>query len=108
MDVYIGVIIIDLRRNPARQEPVRVDTVNYIHLMSTSRQFIGQSMDKDAIPPKIVRGIKGRDHAKAEWSIFHPDLHCKARRTRRGTLHPHTYHGKNLVSMILNKRSVLK
>ena len=74
MHGYVGMIIIGVRRNPARQEAVLVDTVNYIHLMSTSRQFIGQSMDKDAIPPKIVRGIKGRDHAKAEWSIHHPDL----------------------------------
>src|SRR5262249_27357566 len=71
---HVGVILITLRRRLTCSQTVRIYTVDHFHLMPEPRQLVRQSVHKDPIRPKGVRGIEGRDHTKAEWAIHHHDL----------------------------------
>ena len=63
---HIGMILRSSGGLRASEQPVGIDAVDHLHLVSPSSQFVGEVMNKDPIATEIVWRVKRRDHAEAQ------------------------------------------
>jgi hypothetical protein len=64
------IAVVVVRRSSSRGE-VGIAAMDNFDFMAAASQLIGQALDKDTIPAKVVGRIEGGEHAKAQGSVYH-------------------------------------
>jgi hypothetical protein len=71
MHDHIRMIAVVVVRRSSSGGEVGVAAMDNFDLMAAASQLVGQAVDKDTIPAKVVGRIESGEHAKAQGSVYH-------------------------------------